>query len=558
MSDSTLTDWLSALERVTGKAPRCSRDEYRFPCPAHGGKDDNLSVTERNGRVFTTCFAQGCAHEDIRAATFSVNGTINQDRDRPLVVSPGPGRSWTYNNADGSLHLTVIRTTDPNGSKRIRREPSGVKPPHPIYGLRELLERRGDPVLVVEGEKTADAAAKRFPGYVVTTSCGGSKQAKQSDWTPLKDREVVIWPDADDVGTKYAEDVDALARKAGATDVCTVELPVGLPKGWDLADPVPTGIDVERILKSRPMLPVVSLGELYAEPDAETDWLVEGLLPADGISLLVAPPKAGKSTLARCLAVAVAGSQGWWLGRATKTGTVLHLALEERRSTVREHYRSLNAPENNIYAFVGMAPEQTDRLRLLRGTVRAIRPALVIIDSLFRYAQIRDGNDYAATVAGLGPFIDLARSESTHVLLVHHARKGGGEYGAESLGSTGLSASVDTFMSLSRNESTRILYALGRDGVEVEKTVLHMDERGWVTAAGTKHAADAGDVMREILDFIGESPEPVSGPKVREKVSRGKAVVREALNNLVADGVLVRTGNGPKIRYSAIGTGTHD
>ena len=66
---------------------------------------------------------------------------------------------------------------------------------------------------------------------------------------------------------------------------------------------------------------------------------------------------------------------------------------------------------------------------------------------------------------------------------------------------------------------------------------------------GTQHAADVGDVMREILDFIGESPEPVSGPEVREGVSRGKAVVREALNNLVADGDLVRTGNGPKVRY---------
>ena len=139
---------------------------------------------------------------------------------------------------------------------------------------------------------------------------------------------------------------------------------------------------------------------------------------------------------------------------------------------------------------------------------------------------------------------------------MHHARKDGGKYGAESLGSTGLSGSVDTFMSLSRNEGTRIFYAFGRDGVEVEKTVLRMDERGWITSVGTQHAADVGDVMREILDFIGQSPEPVSGPKVREAVSRRKAMVQEALNDLVTDGDLVRTGNGPKVRYSANGTKT--
>ena len=50
------------------------------------------------------------------------------------------------------------------------------------------------------------------------------------------------------------------------------------------------------------------------EPEA-VDWLVEGLLPGDGISLLVAPPKVGKSTAARCLAAAVAGGDTNWIGR---------------------------------------------------------------------------------------------------------------------------------------------------------------------------------------------------------------------------------------------------
>ena len=315
VSDAALTDWLSALEAVTGKAPRRSGDEYRAPCPAHGGEDYNLSVTERDERVLTTCHSHGCEHEDIRAVVFRGSGCAYRDRDRPLNISPGLDQSWYYYRPDGSLHLTVIRSNAPNG-KRIRRDPSGVKPPHPIYAVREVLERQGAQVLVVEGEKTADAAAERFPGYVVTTSCGGSKQAKQSNWIPLAGREVVIWPDADEAGATYARDVEALAREAGAANVRVVELPVGLPKGWDLADPVPDGVEVERILQGRPMLPVVSLGELYAKPDPEVEWLVQGLLPADGLSLLVAPPKVGKSTLARCLAVAVADGRGWWLGRA--------------------------------------------------------------------------------------------------------------------------------------------------------------------------------------------------------------------------------------------------
>ena len=63
--------------------------------------------------MLTTCHSHGCAHEDIRVATFGVNGTTYQDRDRPPYVSPGPDRSWNYYNADGSLHLTVIRSNTP-------------------------------------------------------------------------------------------------------------------------------------------------------------------------------------------------------------------------------------------------------------------------------------------------------------------------------------------------------------------------------------------------------------------------------------------------------------
>ena len=440
--------------------------------------------------------------------------------------------------------------TDGAGEKKIRRDPAGVTGPFPLFNVRELLERSDAPVLVVEGEKTADAAAKLFPDYVVTTSLGGSGQATSTDWAPIAGREVVIWPDADAPGTKYAAEVEACVE----AEVRTVELPLGLPRGSDLADPVPDGVDVRAILERRPVLPVLSLEDLYAEPDVEVDWLVEGLLPADGISLLVAPPKAGKSTLARCLAVAVADGRGRWLGRATKAGTVLHLALEERRATVRNHYRALKAPGNEIYALIGSAPPPDERMRLLRATVSALRPALVIVDPLFRYARIQDGNDYATTLAALEPFIALARNESTHVLLVHHAHKCGGDDGNEALGSTGLTASVDTFMSLARHAGERTLYAHGRDGVALEKIILSMDADGWIQASGTKRAADLHDVMRRILDLLKDSPEPLSRSAIQNQVGARKESILVALRNLMQNGDAEQIGSGPRTTYRT-GTG---
>ena len=296
------------------------------------------------------------------------------------------------------------------------------------------------------------------------------------------------------------------------------------------------------MLERRRILPVRTLSDLYAAPEVEIAWLVEGLLPADGISLLVAPPKTGKSTLGRCLAATVADGLKQWLGRETTKGTVLHLVLEERAATVRDHYRSLGASGERIHLMVGTAPAPAERMELLRSTVQVLKPAVVMIDPLFKWARIGDANDYAMTLSALESLIELARAERTHLLLIHHARKTGGSDGNEVLGSQALHGSVDTLMSLARDGNRRTFYAHGRDGAELEKSLLSMDEHGWVQVTGTTFAADVQEVMADVLDFIGEQNEPVTGPAVRRGVGKGKEMVRNALNKLVADGDVARTG----------------
>ena len=56
-----------------------------------------------------------------------------------------------------------------------------------------------------------------------------------------------------------------------------------------------------------------------AAEDAEQSWIWDGILPDGGMSLLVAKPKVGKTTLAFGLGVAVSrGTE--FLGRATMQG----------------------------------------------------------------------------------------------------------------------------------------------------------------------------------------------------------------------------------------------
>ena len=282
------------------------------------------------------------------------------------------------------------------------------------------------------------------------------------------------------------------------------------------------------------------------------------LLPRDGLSLCVAPPKVGKSTLARCLCTAVA-TGGEWLGRdVVVQGPVLHLALEERRRTVLGHYNRLGAPDEGIHLLVGGAPAPKGRLDALRFSIEAWRPSLVVIDPLARWTPIRDGNDYASTTDALTPLIGLAREYGTHLMLLHHSRKSGGNRGEEVLGSTAFFGSVDVVISLEILGERRVFYAVGRDDVEIEKTLLTMDERGWVTAGGTKAEADSGSLADRVWEYLQGIGEEQTAQDIIDSLKVRKARVYPALRQLREEQRIVQTGSGQgpgnASRYSVPGS----
>jgi RecA-family ATPase len=115
-----------------------------------------------------------------------------------------------------------------------------------------------------------------------------------------------------------------------------------------------------------------------AEPDEQTPWLVDGLLPQAGLSIIAARPKSGKSTLARTLTLAVARGERV-LDRHTTAGTVLYLALEEKkRAELRRQFRMMGASDEPIQFYCATAP--ADGVAQLSEAVMRDSPALVIID----------------------------------------------------------------------------------------------------------------------------------------------------------------------------------
>ena len=78
------------------------------------------------------------------------------------------------------------------------------------YRIEDLSE--SIPVVIVEGEKCADALAGLAEGYGVLSWLGGSGAVLRTDWKALAKREVILWPDADGPGR------EAMARLAGELD----------------------------------------------------------------------------------------------------------------------------------------------------------------------------------------------------------------------------------------------------------------------------------------------------------------------------------------------------
>lgn len=401
----------------------------------------------------------------------------------------------------------------------------------PAHRERELEEARG--TLALEWETVAERLAA--PGADVSDEelqalAGEARQWPQA-WrnrlvgtNPLRDP--ALWRDL------------ALAARSESGERAATLIRRHLP------EPTPD-----------PLAAAPSLGRLRAAPDPDVDWLVGELLLADGLSLLVAPPKAGKSTLARCLALAVA-TGGDWLGRPVRQGVCLHLALEEAKSTVLAHYNRLEAPDEGIHVVIGAPGVRPDGRRAwLADLVAALRPALVVIDPLSRWLALEDGNSYSETTAKIEPLIELARTRATHLMLVHHSRKDGGSRGQETLGSTALAGSVDVMISLTTDaRGRRTFYAFGRDGVEVEASVLDMNS-GWVDVAGTKAAADKEELGGRILDFLKEQEAPVTEPQIAAEVGGARARRLEALKWLVDGRLAHRTGTGRRgapYRYSRV------
>ena len=287
---------------------------------------------------------------------------------------------------------------------------------------------------------------------------------------------------------------------------------------------------------------LISAQRLLKEPEENTQWVWEGILPQGGMSLLVAKPKVGKSTLALNLAVAVSRGEDF-LGRPTIRGPVVYLALEEKRGEIRKRLMAMEVEDEPIHLHFGLAPKGAiDQIDLLLAETGAV---LLVVDTLQKLARVKDLNDYATVTTTLEPLLALARERNCHILLTHHAGKTERTDGDDILGSTALLGSVDTAILLKKREQGRTMSTVQRYGDDVPETVILLTDTFTLTVAGSLEDARKETVWAEIRMVLETYPR-LTEAEIFEAVNRRKAEIASALRWALSKGLIARDGTGKK------------
>lgn len=251
-----------------------------------------------------------------------------------------PVATYTYVDARGLPCLIVRRfhdadSTRPEGYKKrftqstkddagkwIPKNPKknadGSPRFNPLYKLPSIVDDPDAAILVVEGEKAWEGAQAYLPdGWIATTWSGGSSAVKYTDWTPLRGRRVVVWPDHDVAGMKAAHAIGAALE-----GVPVVKIPEGVPEGWDLGDPLPDALTFEQV---QDLILTARVEEPAPAPEHLNGHAVAAVEPPEG-----AVPGASSAAVAKYRALGY--KEGRFFFFSSRTNNIHDFASKDLRS----------------------------------------------------------------------------------------------------------------------------------------------------------------------------------------------------------------------------------
>lgn len=496
-------------------------------CPFHEDKTPSFDVNPSKGRFH--CF--GCGEQgDVfdwtmrrRAVGFRDAVTaLAAEKGIPLdVAAPAGAESLRHPSLGEPSHVWTIRDVDGREVAKHARFPTLTKEGEPdktfrwyangrwalgtrsedapLYLCETIAARPGEPVVLTEGEKACDAVVARGL-LAVGTVTGASSCPSVKALQCLKDRDVVLWPDADEPGRVHAFNLGN--RLHGIAASVRVVLDEGAEKGDDAADwvkygdemfraavgaavpfPGPLALNLEALDRPADAPPGP---EPAAEADAEgLPWRTAATIAADvatrpplvatwpgflapgKIAVLSGSPKAGKSeAVAAYVAARSRGTE--WLGVVPAEPCDVILVTEESDDDVATKLGRYGADLDRVHVLnpdAGAAALEWGRLiGEIGATATATCAALVVVDTFASWAGLAGDDERNEGV--VGPAVRRLfplRAAGREVLLVHHTTKSPDAVGFEAVrGSGALSAEADAFA---------VFREVGRDSVSTKRTM---------------------------------------------------------------------------------------
>ncbi|MCM1001843.1 AAA family ATPase [Wolbachia pipientis] len=363
--------------------------------------------------------------------------------------------SWNYYDEDNQIIVIVYRYDPPEGKKEYR--PFDVKTFNyaspeirPLYNIPGIL--KSDKVVLVEGEKCAEALIEQ--GITATTAMSGANAPiEKTDWTPLKGKHIIIWPDNDEAGNKYAKNAEKKLLEIGVASLVVLKIPQGKPKGWDAADGVQEGINISEFIEKKSTKKPLNILDWsvsrYLGPVPIQRFLVEGLFPLGVTSIVAAMGDTGKGMLLLDLALKVASNADQTCGfgpLVTEHGSVVIFSAEDDADEIHRRLDRLD-PEGKRAEYQdrlfivpipntgepfsvvktnmrGKCPEISEKFADIRAQLSSINNLkLIVFDPLTSFVHADINADPEMGWYTMGLLASLASETGATTIVAHHMRK---------------------------------------------------------------------------------------------------------------------------------------
>ena len=378
-----------------------------------------------------------------------------------------------YLNAQGELLCLVRRynTKDNDGNpvldghgkpkKEFRQFTGGSNYPkmpdvRPLYNIPNIVA--SEKIIWVEGEKCADAL--NGLGYTATCTMGGAgmlskKSANLFDFSPLHEKELIIWPDNDNAGRKLAELVQELALNAGVKSVTTLTPPRGKPERWDVVDAVAEqfnineflNTNVKQVKKNINLLDDSLLINRFVGDAPVQKFLIANTLPLAVPIIFSAAGDSGKGMMTLDLAMKVSSGQPMsesFGGTISEFGNSIiftaeddeaemhrrieRLDIDNQRSSYEHELRIVSLP--NVGGVFPILQETHDGYRtsdefdkLYEQILQMKDLKLIVFDPLASFVHADVNADPAAGAALTGLLAQIATETGASVIMCHHMTK---------------------------------------------------------------------------------------------------------------------------------------